>query len=65
MDTQGADVQNLTNHPAVDVMAKWSPDGTRIVFISDRGGSFALYTMDATGEQTTKLEVEPEGGVNH
>jgi TolB protein len=30
-----------------DVTPGWSPDGTRIAFCSNRGGPFAVYTMDA------------------
>ncbi len=31
-------------------------DGTRIVFVSNRGGSVALYTMQANGDQVEKVE---------
>lgn len=60
MNSDGTDVHNLSNHPGVEVMAKWSPDGSHIVFVSNRGGSFALYTMRANGEQVKALEREAE-----
>ncbi len=41
---------NLTNHPAADSQPSWSPDGERLVFISDRDGGLNLYTMRADGD---------------
>jgi eukaryotic-like serine/threonine-protein kinase len=40
----------LTSDPASDWLATWSPDGRRIIFSSDRGGSvFNLYRKAADG----------------
>ena len=39
----------LTNSAAIDTSPSYSPDGQRIVFNSDRGGSQQLYVMDADG----------------
>lgn len=33
----------------------WSPDGKRIVFVSDRDGNDELYVMDADGRNQTRL----------
>ena len=38
MDADGGNQINLTVNPAADLRPKWSPDGTRIVFASDRDG---------------------------
>ncbi len=46
---------NLTNNPALDVGAAWSPDGTTIAFFSSRDGSSELYLMDADGENVRRL----------
>ncbi|MEO8050235.1 MAG: hypothetical protein ABI833_07435 [Acidobacteriota bacterium] len=43
-------VRNLTNNPANDEWARWSPNGEQIVFGSNRdGGVFEIYVMNADG----------------
>src|SRR5207245_5489531 len=39
----------FTFDPATDIQPIWSPDGKTIVFSSDRGGQFDLYTKAAGG----------------
>ena len=42
--------QQITNNYADDGIADWSPDGTRIVYESDRGGDYEIFIVDlATG----------------
>jgi TolB protein len=55
MNADGANVRNLTNHPAEDVQGSWTPDGQFIVFASDRDGQFDLWIMDADGSRQTHL----------
>ena len=50
---------NLTRHPGFDSAPAWSPDGSRIAFISDRNGRRALYVMDADGSGVRQLTDEP------
>ena len=48
--SMGARVQTqLTRDPANDAMPAISPDGNRIAFASDRGGTWDIYLMPATG----------------
>ncbi len=54
------DVQNLTprafGSAGLDVTPAWSPDGTRIAFASNRGGTdFKLWVMNADGSQARQL----------
>jgi TolB protein len=56
------DVHNLTKHPASDEWARWSPDGTQIVFGSDRDGVFEIYVMNADGQDVRRLTDPPKLG---
>jgi len=38
----------------------WSPDGTKIAFASNRGGTYAIYTMNTDGTDVTRLTRGPE-----
>ena len=40
---------NLTNNSAGDYEPAWSPDATKISFLSDRDGPLKIYVMDADG----------------
>ena len=39
----------LTTSPGIDVGGSYAPDGTKIVFESDRSGSQQIYVMNADG----------------
>lgn len=45
----------LTSDPATDWNAVWSPDGTRIAFVSQRSGSNNIWIMSADGTNQTQL----------
>jgi Tol biopolymer transport system component len=55
---QGA-VRNLTNHPAEDFHPRWSPDGSRIAFASNRDGDFDIYTIRVDGTALRQLTDDP------
>ena len=45
----------LTDNPRRDVVPVWSPDGSRIAFMSNRTGVFQLYRRDARTGGTEEL----------
>jgi len=51
----GGAVQRLTQAPGVDTSPSFSPDGSRIVFESDRSGSQQLYIMNTDGSGQRRL----------
>ena len=60
MDADGGNQENLTNHPADDRQPDWSPDGTKIAFVSNRNdGVYQVYVMDADGTNQIRLTYGP------
>ena len=56
MDANGESQIRLTRHPLDDWQPVWSPDGTRIAFVSNRnGGNVQIYIMDSDGKNPTRL----------
>jgi tricorn protease len=51
----GGTATALTVHGAHDFMPVWSPDGTHIVFASDRFGNFDLFRIPVTGGEAVRL----------
>lgn len=60
MNPDGTGQTNLTNHPASDGDAAWSPDGRRIAFTSDRDGNLNIYVMAADGSDQRRITNSPE-----
>jgi Tol biopolymer transport system component len=59
MNVDGSNETRLTTNAAYDDQPKWSPDGTRILFMSDRDGNFEIYLMNADGSSQTRLTNNP------
>jgi TolB protein len=55
MDLRSRRMTRLTNTGAIDTAPSYSPDGTRIVFESDRGGRQQLYVMNADGSNQQRI----------
>lgn len=53
--TDGSDYRRLTDDAARDRGPTWSPDGTRILFYSDRGGTYDLWTIRPDGSRLEQL----------
>lgn len=55
MELDGGNQTRLTTDPAYDDQPKWSPDSSKIAFMSDRNGNFEIYTMNADGSSQTRI----------
>jgi L-ascorbate metabolism protein UlaG (beta-lactamase superfamily) len=61
MDVDGTNARQVTNLPAASENPIWSPDGSQIVFQSDRDGNFEIYVMDADGSNQRRLTENSAG----
>jgi Tol biopolymer transport system component len=55
MPVTGGAATRLTSGPAFDSQPRWSPDGKRIVFLSDRSGAENIWLCDADGSNPKAL----------
>ncbi len=55
MDSDGTNVQQLTDNDAGDFKPAISNDGQKIAFVSDRGTKTNLYVMDVTGNNVQQV----------
>ncbi|MBM3228699.1 PKD domain-containing protein [Candidatus Pacearchaeota archaeon] len=46
MNADGSNLENLTNHPAMDSQPEFLPDGNKILFSSDRTGILEIYSKN-------------------
>ncbi len=58
---QGGEAQSLTQDSgvAVNYHPAWSPDGSKIAFVSDRSGQYNLWVMNADGSDPKSVMVNP------
>jgi tricorn protease len=59
--TDGGEAKRVVRNPARDAYPRFSPDGKRIVFSSDRSGSFQVFSVPATGGETLQHTWHTEG----
>jgi tricorn protease len=51
----GADVRRLTDHKARDIYPRFSPDGTRLAFSSNRDGNYDVFVIPTAGGRPRQL----------
>ncbi len=63
MNPDGSSLRQLTDDPGVDVEPAWSPDGSKIVFVTSRDDpdNTSLYVMNADGTDQRRLVQIPGG----
>ena len=60
MDVDGRKLRRLTRIPQVNgPLPSWSPDGRRIVFVSDRDRNLEIYVMNADGSGQRNVTRHP------
>jgi TolB protein len=57
-DLETGEIRQLTDEPGYDAEATISPDGSTIIFTSDRSGDLELWAMDADGSNPRQLTDE-------
>jgi Tol biopolymer transport system component len=57
MTADGRNQVVVARHPAEDQLLRWTPDGRGLVFLSDRSGTWDIWTVHITGG---KQQGEPE-----
>jgi dipeptidyl aminopeptidase/acylaminoacyl peptidase len=55
MNADGSNPTRITNNSFSDRQPSWSPDGTKIAFVSDRDGNDEIYVMNVDGSNQTRL----------
>ncbi len=58
----GGEARRITSGMAFDSQPRYSPDGSRIVFVSDRDGSENLWTANPDGSDPLQVSRETTGG---
>ncbi|PYN42807.1 MAG: hypothetical protein DMD95_15745 [Candidatus Rokuibacteriota bacterium] len=63
VDVAGGEPRRFTAGPRRDIEPRWSPDGTRLAFLSERApkDKLQLYVMPADGGEPTKLTALENG----
>ena len=67
VNADGSGLTNVTRNPASDFPGApvghrppaWSPDGSRIAFVSDRDGNAEIYVAGSDGSGVTRLTEDP------
>ncbi|HOX27070.1 MAG TPA: hypothetical protein PLL30_15225 [Candidatus Krumholzibacteria bacterium] len=54
MSSAGGSRVRITSHPGYDDGPSWSPDGTKIAFVSTRSGNFDIWTIDVDIEKVRR-----------
>lgn len=60
MNTDGSSQRRLMSSAGSDQAPRWSPDGSRILFYSQRAGNWDIYVVNADGTGEVRLTTTPK-----
>ena len=63
LKTDGSELRQLTDDAHRDRRPRWSPDGKRIAFYSNRSGKYEAWTIHPDGSGLEQLTYDPRGSV--
>ena len=55
MNVDGTNQTKFSENTSSDFYPSWSPDGSKIVFTSDRDGTWQIFVMDPDWTNLTKI----------
>jgi tricorn protease len=61
---KGGDAKRLTNRPSNDYDIVWTADSKKLVFVSDKGGNFDVFTIDVATKEEKPLSTDPNDETN-
>ncbi len=67
INSDGTNLQRLTDNPGQDGLPTWSPDGEALAFVSQQNGNWAVWVMTPAGEDKHslfKMEGSPDGSAD-
>ena len=64
VNRDGTNWRDLTNDKFFDRYPRWSPDGRRIAFASDRSGNYEIWSLDLEGTNLRQHTFDSERGAS-
>lgn len=61
MNADGSNLRRIVDDPEYDVGPQWSPDGSKILFMTGRNGNFDVYITNADGTEQKNLTADYDG----
>lgn len=59
VSSEGGEARRITRDPGPEVLAKFSPDGSKLAFTAQYDGGLDVYVMDARGGVPRRLTFHP------
>ncbi len=63
-DKTGGNLRSLTNDKFRERIPRWSPDGKKIAFHSDRSGKYQIWTINPDGSNLEQITFTEKTGIN-